>query len=218
MAIAFDEVLRTAATCRSFRTDDVPDDILYRALDFARYAPQGGNRQPTRFVVVRDSSLRAHLGGLYTSTFQTLRASMGRGMRIGDDERQASRLENAALHFAEHLHEVPVHVVVCAHMKDLAVTDLDVGRVPIVGGASVYPAVQNFLLGCRSLGLGAALTTMLCAAESEVKRLLSIPDEFATAALIPVGWPARPFPKKLQRRPIEELVFRDRFGSVARVS
>src|SRR4051812_46099022 len=153
MTTAFGDVLRTAATCRYFRTDDVPDEVLYRALDFARYAPQGGNRQPTRFVVVRESSLRQQLGALYTSQFEILRAGMGRGMRIGDTKGQANRIEAAALHFAEHLHEVPVHVVVCARIKDLAVTDLDVGRVPIVGGASVYPAVQNFLLGCRSLGL-----------------------------------------------------------------
>ena len=215
MTTSFDEVLRTAVTCRSFRKDDVPDDILYRALDFARYAPQGGNRQPTRFVVIRDPSLRAELATLYTSQFQRLRAGMGRRMRVGGNEEEAARLQTAAFQFAEHLHEVPVHVVVCARIEDLAVTDRDLGRVPIVGGASVYPAVQNFLLGCRFLGLGAALTTMLCAAEADVKGLLSIPDEFATAALIPVGWPARSFPKELQRRPIEELVFRDRFGAVA---
>src|SRR5437763_12839894 len=122
MTTSFDEVLRTALTCRSFRKADVPDDILYRALDFARYAPQGGNRQPTRFVVIRDPSLRAELATLYTSQFQRLRAGMGRRMRVGGNEEEAARLQTAAFQFAEQLHEGPVHGVVCGRLGDLAET------------------------------------------------------------------------------------------------
>jgi len=92
------------------------------------------------------------------------------------------------------------------------VTDPNFDRPSVVGGASIYPSVQNFLLACRNLGLGTALTTLLCEFEPQIKQLLSIPADFLTAAHITVGYPAKPFPKKLKRRPVEEIVYSERFG------
>ena len=78
---------------------------------------------------------------------------------------------------------------------------------------SIFPSVQNLLLAARSEGLGTALTTLLCAREAEVKALLAIPDGIATAALIPLGWPAKGFPKKLARRPLEDIAFGDEWNA-----
>jgi nitroreductase len=72
--------------------------------------------------------------------------------------------------------------------------------------------VQNLLLTARAAGLGAALTTLLCLDEAKVKALLAIPEEFGTAALLALGWPERPFPQRLSRRPLEEIAFGERFG------
>ena len=83
----------------------------------------------------------------------------------------------------------------------------------IVGGASVYPSVQNLILSARAEGLGTALTTLLCAVEPEVKTLLAIPDDVATAAMVALGYPARGFPKKLTRRPLGESCFADSYGA-----
>ena len=77
--------------------------------------------------------------------------------------------------FAESLHEIPLHLVVCSNLSDLAIVDAQLDRPSIVGGASIYPFVQNVLLGLRAEGLGAALTTLLAPAEPDVKRLLAIP-------------------------------------------
>ena len=115
-------------------------------------------------------------------------------------------------HFAEHLAEVPVLIVVCAVLADLYATDRGLGRLSIVGGASVYPAVQNLLLKAREEGLGTALTTLLCAEEERVRALLSIPAGIVTAALIAMGKPERGFPKRLRRRPLSEVAFADRYG------
>jgi nitroreductase len=72
--------------------------------------------------------------------------------------------------------------------------------------------VQNFMLACRNEGLGTALTTLLCLSEPQVKELLAIPEGFATAACVGVGYPAKGFPSKLTRLPVEEMVFDGRFG------
>jgi len=118
-------------------------------------------------------------------------------------------------HMARHLDEVPVLIVVCAQLGDLLATDRHLDRLSIVGGGSVYPSVQNLLLAARAEGLGTALTTLLCAVEPQVKEYFGIPDGVATAALIPLGFPAKPFPRKLARRPLAELCFGDAWGAPA---
>lgn len=203
----FTEVLRTTPTCRRYRPDPVPDDVLRRVLDGTRWAPTGGNRQGVRFVVVRDAGVRARLRDLYVPLWEQYagRATDRPGAPL-------PKLLAEADHMARHLDRVPVLVVVCAQLADLLATDRHLGRLSIVGGASVYPSVQNLLLSARAEGLGTALTTLLCAVEPQVKDLLGIPDGVATAALVALGWPELPFPKRLARRPLGESCFAEAWG------
>jgi nitroreductase len=113
---------------------------------------------------------------------------------------------------AEHLHEAPVISVFCFHPGRLTITDADLGRPSVVGGASLYPAVQNLLLACRAEGLGCVLTTLLCRREAQVRELLEIPEPWATCAVVPIGWPVGGGHGPLARRPVEDVAFGDRFG------
>lgn len=202
------EAIRSLGTCRYYKPDPVPDEILARAFDAARMAPNGGNRQPVRFIVVRDPATKRRLKEWYLVPWKAyVQAARESTVRIGG----AWRLVEAADYFAEHMDEIPVWVVVCASLADIHATDTELGRFSIVGGSSIYPAVQNFLLTCRELGLGTALTTLLCHYEPQVKELLSIPEGVATAATLTVGYPERPFPTRLSRRPVSELVSVERF-------
>src|SRR5262245_14745604 len=203
----FREVLETTPTCRFYRSDPVSDDVLRRVLDGTRWAPTGGNRQGVRFVVVRDRAKRERLRELYLPLWEqyVARATARPGAPV-------PRLLANADDFAHHLAEIPVLVVVCAQLADLMATDRHLDRLSIVGGASVYPAVQNLLLSARAEGLGTALTTLLCALEPQVTELLGIPDGVATAATVALGYPARPFPKRLARRPLADTCFLDAYG------
>jgi nitroreductase len=118
----------------------------------------------------------------------------------------------AADDFARALGDIPALVVVCAKTSALYATDAGLGRMSVVGGASIYPSVQSFCLACRVLGLGTTLTTLLCRREPEVRELLSIPANLATAAHVAVGRPARPWPARLSRRPVSETAFLDVYG------
>jgi Nitroreductase family len=122
------------------------------------------------------------------------------------------RMVTRANEYAEQLAEVPLHLVVGVRLADLAVTDAGLPRQSIVGGASIYPFVQNLLLALRAEDLGAAMTTLLVPAEAEVKSLLGIPDDVALAAHIGVGYRADAWPKALSRRPVEEFAFAERYG------
>lgn len=204
----FRETIETTGTCRFYLSDPIPDDALRRVIDAARFAPTGGNRQGVRFLIVRDAAKRRALRDLYLPLWEQYASRA-----VSKPGAPLPRMLQNADHMARHLDEVPVHVVVCAQTADLMATDRHLERVSVVAGASIYPSVQNLLLAARAEGLGTALTTLLCAVEPKVKELLAIPDGVATAALIPLGYPAKGFPKKLSRRPVEEIAFADTYGA-----
>jgi nitroreductase len=210
------EAMRSAPTSRRFKDEPVPRELLVRALDSARFAPSGGNRQGWRVVVVEDPGRRAVLRDLYLPHWRAYLEQTG-GARMLDEpdsfDAARVRMVRRADDYARGLAQIPMHLVVGVRLEDLAVTDAQLPRQSIVGGASVYPFVQNLLLGLRAEGLGAALTTLLVPAEAEVRRLLEIPEEVAIAAHIGVGYRAEPWPERLARRPVEEFAFAERFGA-----
>jgi nitroreductase len=209
------EARLSAPTTRRFKTEPVEGESLVRALDVARFAPSGGNRQGWRVVVVREEATRRALRDLYLPHWRAYFEHTGAAAALanpGQLDPARVRMLRRADEYAEHLHEVPVHIVVAVRLEDLAVTDAALPRQSIVGGASVYPFVQNLLLALRDEGLGAALTTLLVPAEAEVRRVLELPDELALAAHIGVGHRADPWPKRLARRPVSEFAFAERYG------
>ena len=165
----FYDVVKTAGTCRYYKEDPIPDDVLERVMDAARWAPQGGNRQPNRYILVRNPETRKKLRDLYYPIWAEYLAAAGMGeIKIRSDKGVPKILVDADI-FADNFHKPPVIVVVCAKMEDIHPTDLELERDPIVYGCSVYPAVENLLLGARNEGLGGAVTTLLCAVEPQVK-------------------------------------------------
>jgi nitroreductase len=205
----FSDVIRSANTCRYYKPDAVDDTVLAEVLSAARWGPSGGNRQPVTLIVVRAPAMKAKLRDLYLPIWNAYLERIHQGnARVGG----SSRIVDDADHFARHLAEIPVLIAVCARLADVHPTDVDLERLSIVGGASVYPTVQNLILAARNAGLGTALTTLLCGVEPQVKELLKIPDEVSTAALVALGWPVKPFPKKLNRRQLSEMAFAETYG------
>ena len=202
------EAMRTLRAVRRLRPDPIPDDVLRRALEAATFAPTGGNAQPWRAVVVRERALLARLGALYAEQHkQPLRGAPAEA--VARAEKMLASGDFLAAHFAE----TPAVVVFCFDPTRMAITDAKLPRLSVVGGASVYPSVQNFLLACRAEGLGCVLTTLLCEVEPAVRALLEIPEPWATACAVPVGWPRGRGHGPLSRRPVEKMAFADRFGS-----
>ena len=210
------ETMRCAPTSRRFKADPVPGEALHRILDLARFAPSGGNRQGWRVIVVRDADRRRAIRDLYVGPWNAYMERTGGAhmLREPDDFDPARvRMVQGADEYAQKPHEVPVHILVAVCLDDLVVTDAELGHQSIVGGASIYPFVQNVLLGLRGEGLGAAMTTLLVPAEAEkIKALLGLPDELALAAHIGVGYRVDDWPKRLARKPVEEFAFGERFG------
>ncbi len=218
------DTLRTTGAVRAFRDDAVGDDVVYRVLDTARFAPSGGNRQAWRVVVVRDSEVRRRLRDLYTAGWYEYLAQAQAGLTpfaaLADDAAETEAMARAGDvaaaaaagpgGFAEHLDTVPVVLVLLADLRRLAALDKRLDRYTLVGGASVYPFAWSILLAARAEGLGGVITTMPIAREPEMKSLLDVPDEFAVAAVIALGRPVREV-RRLRRAPVEEFATVDRF-------
>ena len=205
------DAIRTTNACRYYKTAAVPDALLLKVLDAARWAPTGSNKQPITLLAVRDAAKRRALHDLYQPLWDAILPKYQSGeAKAGFKPGFLQHVD----HFARHLADVPVMVVVCADMSQVTALDANLGRLPLTGGSSVYPAVQNLILAARDLGLGTTLTTILALAEKEVQALLGMPSHLAVAAMITLGWPQKPFPQKLHRKPLTEFAFLDTYGQV----
>jgi nitroreductase len=217
------DALRTTGAVREFLPDPVDDDVVYRLLELARFAPNGGNRQAWRVVVVRDPDHKVALRDLYLPGWYEYLAQSAAGLvpwapvtdvaaeRRALDEVPAVAAAAAAGDggFAEHLDEVPLLLLVLADLRMLATVDRDCDHYTLVGGASVYPFVWSLLLAARTEGLAGVITTMVVRREAEVRALFGVPDHFAVAALVALGRPVHQ-PRRLTRRTVDEFATIDR--------
>jgi nitroreductase len=208
--------MRTTAAIREFTDDPLPDDVLARILDNARFAPSGGNRQGAHLVLVTDRATREELVELSRPGARRYVAQTKAGETPwnplrppGPSAEQIARTEPAGS-LLEPLLTAPVVVVVCVDLGAVAATDQLLDRVGMVSGASVYPLVWNMLLAARQEGFGGTFNTMAISEEPAVKQLLGIPEHYAVAAVIPLGKPVKQ-PTKLRRQPVAEFVTRERF-------
>jgi nitroreductase len=212
------EAMGTLRAVRRLRPDPIPDDVLERVLQAAALAPSGGNQQPWRVVVVTDPELKQGLADLYKPEWaRYVTGYEERGAALPPDERDAMmRTLAAGNYLADHLQEAPAILVFCFDVRRMAITDADLDRVSVIGGASIYPAVQNLMLACVAEGLGCTLTTLHCFRETEVKELLGIREPWGTAAMVPIGYPIGRGHGPITRRDAAELAYRDRFGTAWR--
>jgi len=214
------DVMRTTFAARAFTDDPVPDGVLSRMLDNARFAPSGGNRQGAHITVVRDPEVRRRLAELGTAAARRYFAQLKAGEKPWNSVHPSGVPQNVIDAteipdtFVAPIAEAPVVLVVSVDLTVVASIDQDLDRVGLASGASVYPLIWNILLAARNEGYGGTITTMAIAAEEQVRRLLGIPDLHAVAAIVPLGKPVRQL-TRLRRRPVAEFVTRERFDGAA---
>jgi nitroreductase len=209
-AAGFDlgEIDRLLTTTRAVRkrldlARPVEREVLLECLRLGLQAPSGGNVQPWRWMIVDDPDKRAGLADLYRRAYEPYIALQREAIVSagGSDDNAILRSSD---HLAEHLAEVPVHVIPCL-----------LGRLPddagVVGTAGFYgsilPAVWSFMLALRSRGLGSAFTTLHLAHEREAGELLGIPDTVTQVALLPVAYTVGHDFKPADRKPPEAVAY-----------
>ncbi|MBV9350176.1 MAG: nitroreductase family protein [Mycobacterium sp.] len=214
------DVMRTTFAAREFTKDPLPDEVLWRIFDNARFAPSGGNRQGAHIIVVRDADVRRRLGELSAPATRRYIAQLAAGENPWNPMHPAGVPQDAIdstevpEQFVAPFTKAPVVLVISVDLSVVAALDQELDRIGVVSGASIYPMVWNILLAARNEGYGGTITTMAIAEEPQVRRLLDIPERHAVAAIVPLGKPMRRL-TKLRRQPVEEFVTHERFGGQA---
>ncbi len=202
----FFDLAGTVRAMRRLKPDPVPLDLIRSVLDAGVKAPSGMNTQPWAFLVIRDAEGKKWFADRYRAAIES---------RFGSVEIPAgatspgARQGRALRYQMDHMHEFPLLLLVCG-LRDWLPMSERVGKAPPNYGA-IYPCVQNILLACRAVGLGAALTTMHQVFEDELHERFGIPDEYGVVVTIPIGYPLGRF-GPVRRKPAEDVTYFDRWG------
>lgn len=209
------ETMSTLRAVRRLRTDPIPADVLERVLQAACWAPTGGNQQPWRVIVVQDEAKKQALQDIYEPEWAKYAISFQKRLAAMSDEERPrwKKILDAGDVLAQDLAKAPVILMFIADFRFMAVTDKNLDRISLVGGGSVYPPVQNAMLACVAEGLGCTLTTLHCLREAEVQAALDIPVEWATAAMVPIGYPVGRGHGPITRKPPAAMAYQDTFGT-----
>lgn len=199
------EAMTTQRAIRRLRPDPVDDETVLALLRLAVKAPTGGNAQGWEFVVVRDPDVKHQLARLNRQGWSVLKRGYAR--RASSDPK-AAKILDAVQWQADHFEEVPVLVVFCLNGPR------PVGPSVALSSwyGSIYPAVQNLLLGARAIGLGAALTTLPIWSSFLARRTLGLPPKVHPVAVVPLGWPRGRY-GATTRAPVEAVTHLDRYGN-----
>lgn len=205
------DTIHSMRAMRRLKPDPVPDEMIRKVIAAATCAPSGMNTQRWAFLVVTDAEGKRFFGERYD---YWLKARFGDQLTQVDTATPMGRTIRAAVHLSEHMHEVPA-LIFCCGKRDwpFKVAEKDrTGLAPPSFG-SIYPAVQNLLLACRGLGLGASLTTMHQMFEEEMHEFYGIPLDYGVVAVVPVGFPTGRF-GPVTRAPAETKTHFNRWGGV----
>ncbi len=208
--LPFFDLVGNVRAMRRLKPDPVPLELIRRVLRAGVQAPSGQNTQPWAFVLLTEPESKQWFAERYADA---IRGRSGRRAPNLDGRTSASRQFRALYYQLEHMHETPYILLVCGKRDwPFRVPEAErVGLAPPSYG-SVYPCVQNILLACRALGLGAALTTMHQVFEAELQERFGIPEEYGVVATIPIGWPLGKF-GPVRRYPAEDVTFFDAWGN-----
>jgi nitroreductase len=196
------DVMRTARAVRRFKDEPVPDAVLARCLEAATWAPSGGNQQPWRFVVLRSELARAAIAVGAAGALDVIQRVYKMERPDPADDSARARSTNAVFEIHDRAADVPAAVLFT--FRPLPATP------PMLQGASIFPAMQNFLLACRNEGLGAVVTGWTATGEDELRAAVGIPEGWEVAALVVAGWP-RGHHGPVRRKPLGEVASLDRW-------
>jgi nitroreductase len=199
------EGIVTTRAIRRYQPDDIPVEDLNKLLFAATRGPSGHNTQPFRFLVLRRTPDAARARALLGEGFVKAWAPQ-RQEPAADDTSRRARMARTMNAFVDTIADAPVIVLALVHD--------DLVRDDITAGASVYPACHNLLLAARSLGYGGVITMWHRPVTQQLASELQLPPDVSIVATIPLGKPEGSH-GPVRRRPLNELVFENRFGQAA---
>ncbi|MBL7257714.1 nitroreductase family protein [Paractinoplanes lichenicola] len=196
--------LHSTPARRYLSAEPIADEVITALLDAAVRGPSGGNSQRWAWIVVRDPEVKRQIAEWYREGWEKNYGSRREQILGGAvDGGMSAATFRAADNLSARLEHAPVWIFpVLLGAKRSSNPRL---------GSSIYGAVQQLMLAARAYGIGSTLTTLYTEHEDDVRELLGLPEDALTMALIPLGYPERGKWSQPKRRPLDEVVFFDRY-------
>jgi nitroreductase len=196
LSMPLGEAIFSQRAIRRVRPDPIPEEDLQHILEAAIHAPNGGNQQPWRFIVLRDPEVKAKFATLYEEAWWAKRKD--EGINGPQDIAPGKGSQQSAMRLSKEIGQAPVIVLLCA-------TRLGAGA-----AASIVPASQNLLLAARALGIGGTITTLHAVVDQRARELFGLPENGQIVYALPLGYPKGSF-GTTSRKPLDEVVSYDRW-------
>ncbi len=193
LSMPLGEAMFTQRSIRRFKPDPIPLADLQLVIEAAVKAPNGGNQQVGRFLVVNDRTTIREFGPLYREAWWAKRRDEG----FQGPEDLPARYQPAA-GLADAIADAPCIVFALAMHNGPA--------------NSVIPAVQNLMLAARALGIGSVPTTLHPCVMDRFHAMFAIPDDVRFHLCVPLGYPQGNFGPTV-RKPTSETTFLDRWDA-----
>lgn len=195
------EAMYTQRAIRRLKPDPISDADLHLIMDAASKAPNGGNTQPGRFLVIRDREKIRQFGALYREAWWAKRRDAKLPWAESQDRSQIpddDKVHQSAALLADEIKDAPVIVLAFTMRAGLA--------------NSIFPPAQNLMLAARALGIGSTLTTLHPTVMERVYAMFDIPKEVEFHACIPLGYPRGRF-GPTSRWPTSHTTYWDRWNA-----
>lgn len=210
LELSNDELLSTTRAVRKRLDYDqaVPRELIEECLRLAVQAPNGGNMNSWRWLVIDDPKLIKQVADLYNAGLDDFIASLGETGYVGSQVNGADRIETSTQHLRDHFHRLPaVLLPLIAGRTDKAADQAGGVFWQASLWGSIIQAVWSFMLALRSRGLGSAWTTGHLWREREMADLLGIPYEnYTQVGLFPIAFTLGTDFKPAHREPLEKVL------------
>jgi coenzyme F420-0:L-glutamate ligase / coenzyme F420-1:gamma-L-glutamate ligase len=188
---------------RRYLQKRVPEDLVERVLEAARWAPSPHGRQPWRFAVLTKEATKERLARAMGEEWRANLEMDGQSVEIVEKRLEGSR---------RRLLDTPVLVLICLYLEDLdAYPDAERQRgETTMAVQSLGAAAQNALLAAYGSGLDAGWMCAPLFCPERVVEALGLDPKLMPHALLTLGYAEADPPKRRSRKAIDELVvYRD---------
>lgn len=206
-----ERLIKGRRSIRRWKHDEIPDDLLRKAIELAIWAPNGGNYQGWRFIIIKKRAVIEEMANAVQMVVDKI-ASWPEAKSWGEDfqhyQKNASFFRNAPACIAVFTEEYksPMDKILVAReaVDPEAKEILHFRRSAPTAIQSTAAAVTTMLLVFHQMGLGAVWLASPLTAKKEIESILNVPTHMNLVCLIAVGFPDE-FPIK-DRRPVDQVL------------
>jgi F420 biosynthesis protein FbiB-like protein len=190
--------LQTRRSIRRFKRDPIPDSVIEQILSTATYAPSAHNRQPWRFCVVTDSSVKSQLANAMAKDFE-------RDLTL--DGIAPEKIQVQIKRSKDRINSTPVVILLCLDMSEMDYYPDEKRQYAerMMAVQSVAGAGLQLLLAAHAEGLGGVWTCGPLFAQETIQKTLNLSESWEPQAMFFIGYPDET-PKVKEMKDVESLV------------